>query len=109
MFKLMDKPNDENLKYKEKSLFYGKDLEDYVTNSTYNEWCRFYFPSGVKNKIEKEKMYKVWFDYRDASDPEDSSCSYHIHYIEEVPVNIKSSYEIYEKNEKIIHEYLKQE
>ena len=105
--KLMKKPSDDVLKYKSKKLFYGEDLEDYVTNSIYNDWCRFNFPSKrVKEKIEKDKLYKVWFDYHDASDPMDSSCTYSICYIEEAPEEIMKSLELWKTNEKIVKDYL---
>lgn len=109
MCKLMNKPDEATIKYKEKSLFYGKDLEDYVTNSIYNDWCRFYFPKGVKKKIQKEKMYKVWFEYSEASDPMDSSCSYCIYYIEEVPEDVEMAYLLWQENEKIVDDYLKKQ
>lgn len=107
MSKLMEKPEESNLKYKEKNLFLGKDLEDCKINSIYHDWCRFHFPQGVKNKIEKEKLYKVWFDYSDSSDPANSSCHYTIYYIEEAPEEIKIALEMWETNEKIVKNYLK--
>lgn len=107
MNNLMNKPSDDELKYKTKKLFYGKDLEDYVTNSIYNDWCRFnYKQKGVKEKIEKDKLYKVWFEYHDASDPMDSSCTYFIHYIEEAPEEIQKSLDLWKTNEEIVKKYL---
>jgi hypothetical protein len=107
MTKLMDRPCEEVLRYKTKKLFYGKDLEDYVTNSIYNDWCRFVFRrKGVKEQIEKDKLYKVWFEYRDASDPMDSSCTYTIYYIEEVPEEIKTALETWKSNEQKVKDYL---
>ena len=107
MGKLMDRPNEKWLNGKVKKLFYGKDLEDYVTNSIYDDWCRFVFvEDGVKEKIEKDKMYKAWFEYFDASDPMDSSCKYVIHYIEEVPSDIVNAYDSWKTNEKKVKDYL---
>jgi len=107
MGKLMDRPCEEVLRYKTKKLFYGKDLEDYVTNSIYNDWCKFIFRcKGVKEKVEKDKLYKVWFEYRDASDPMDSSCTYSIYYIEEVPEEIEQSLNLWKTNEQIVKDYL---
>lgn len=107
MNKLMERPDEKWLMGKSKKLFYGKDLEDYVTNSVYDDWCRFNFvESGVKEKIEKNKMYKVWFEYFDASEPMDSSCKYVIHYIEEVPNEIEEAYNLWKINEQKVKDYL---
>ena len=106
----MEKPEEKWLKGKSKKLFYGKDLEDYVTNSIYNDWCRFNFAKrGVKEKIEKNKLYKVWFEYYDASDPMDSSCKYVIHYIEEVPEDIEDAYNTWKISEEKVKKYLFEE
>lgn len=105
--KLMNKPEEKWLNGKSKKLFYGKDLEDYVTNSVFNDWCRFNFVErGVKEKIEKDRMYKVWFEYYDASDPMDSSCKYVIYYIEEVPEEIEKAYNDWKLNEQKVKDYL---
>ena len=32
-------------------------------------------------------LHKVWFEYRDAADPYDSTTWYHVKYIEEVPAD----------------------
>ena len=45
-------------------------------------WC---YPTGVEEKIEDDKTYKVWVVYRDSADPYDSTTWYHVKYIEEVP------------------------
>jgi hypothetical protein len=104
---LMERPSDDVLKYKAKKLFYGKEMEDYVTNSIYDDWCRFHsVQMDVKEKIEKDKLYKVWFEYHDASDPMDSSCSYRIYYIEEVPIEIENALNSWKKCEKIVKDYL---
>ena len=106
----MEKPEEKWLKGKSKKLFYGKDLEDYVTNSIFNDWCRFNFVQrGVKEKLEKNKLYKVWFEYYDASDPMDSSCKYVIHYIEEVPEEIEKAYNDWKLNEEKVKKYLFEE
>lgn len=103
----MNRPDEKWLNGKAKKLFYGKELEDYVTNSIYDDWCRFVFVErGVKEKVEKDKMYKVWFEYYDAADPQDSSCKYVIHYIEEVPEDIVKSYDSWKANEQIVKDYL---
>ena len=103
----MDRPCEEVLRFKTKKLFYGRDLEDYVTNSIYNDWCRFVFRrKGVKEQIEKDKLYKVWFEYSDASDPMDSSCTYSIYYIEETPDEIQNALEMWKTNEQKVKDYL---
>ena len=104
--KIMEKPLEKELRLYSKKLFYGKDMEDYVTNSAFDEWCRFKFPNGVKEKIKKEKMYKVWFDYQDSSDPMNSSCKYIIHYVEEVPDEIEKAYNNWKLNEQKVKDYL---
>lgn len=105
--KLMNKPSDEELKYKTKKLFYGREMEDYITNSIYNDWCRFNFSQGgVKKQIKKDTLYKVWYSYHDASDPMDSSCTYFIYYIEEVPEDIAKSLILWKENEEKVKEYL---
>lgn len=111
MSKLMERPSEDYrpLRLYPKKLFYGRDMEDYVTNSIYDDWCRFHFPHGVKEKIVKDKLYKVWYDYRDASDPMDSSCSYRIEYIEEVPEEIEKAFEEWKLNEEKVKNYLFEE
>lgn len=106
MSTLMEKPIDKAFMLYPKKLFYGKDLEDYVTNSVYDEWCRFHFPNGVKEKIVSSKLYKVWYEYKDSSDPMDNSCKYIIHYIEEAPDDVESAYDIWKKAEQKVKNYL---
>lgn len=111
MDKLMERPSEEYrpLKLYSKKLFYGADMEDYVVNSVYNEWCRFNFPHGVKEKIVRDKLYKVWYDYRDSNDPMNSSCSYRIEYIEEVPEDITHAYNEWKICEQKVKDYLFEE
>lgn len=103
---LMEKPEGKELKLYAKSLFYGKNLEDYITNSAFDEWCRFVFPEGVKEKIEPNKLYKVWYEYSDSSDPMNLSCKYKIIYIEEAPDEIRNGYANWKLNEEKIKNYL---
>lgn len=103
---LMEKPSDKELQIYVKRLFYGEDMEDKIINSIFNEWCRFNFPHGVKEKLEKDKLYKVWYDYKDDSDPMNSSCLYRIIYIEEVPEDIEKAYNDWKLNEQKIKDYL---
>jgi hypothetical protein len=110
MKRLMNRPEEKCLTGKAKNLFFGKDLEDYVTNSIYDDWCKFVFvEKGVKENIEKDKVYKVWYEYFDASNPMDSSCSYSIHYIEEAPEEIREAVIMSKTYEKMMREYLEKE
>lgn len=84
---------------------YGKDMRDYVTNSIYDDWCRWYFPKGIKEKIEDNQLYLIWYHYHDASDPQDSSCSYHVYYIERVPKEIQEKFETHKKYEEELKKY----
>lgn len=83
---LMEKPSEYNLKYVRTNIDKGKYIKTrfpqyrpYI-DPTY--WC---YPNGVKEKIEDDKTYKVWFEYRDAADPDDYTTWYHVKYIEELP------------------------
>lgn len=80
---LMEKPSEYELKYVRTNIDKGKYIKTYTpsySDPTY--WC---YPKGVEKKIEDDKTYKVWFEYRDAADPYDSTTWYHVKYIEEVP------------------------
>lgn len=108
--KLMEKPDSEDFdfKYASKKIMKGSSMHDYVTNSIYDDWCRFHFPNGVKEKIKDDEYYKVWFHYHDAADPMDSSCSYHIVYIEVCRQDIKEYLILKEKMDKAYVDYLKE-
>lgn len=54
-------------------------------------------------------MYKVWYEYFDASGPMDSSCSYSIQYIEEAPEEIREAVIMSKTYEKMIREYFEKE
>lgn len=80
---LMKKPSEYELKYVSTNIDKGKYIKSHFPeygDPTY--WC---YPKGVEKKIEDDKTYKVWFEYRDAADPYDSTTWYHVKYIEEVP------------------------
>ena len=80
---LMEKPSEYELKNVRTNIDKGKYIKTYTPSygdPTY--WC---YPNGVEEKIEDDKTYKVWFNYRDAADPCDSTTWYHVKYIEEVP------------------------
>lgn len=108
--KMMEMPepskgSNENIHRVRPDYIYGKDMHDHVTNSIYNDWCRWYFPQGIKEKIKDNELYLIWYNFKDASDPMDSSCSYHVWYIERAPKEIQEAIETNEKLTKIIIKY----
>ena len=78
---LMEKPSEEILKYVIESIRKGYSIK----TSSYSGNTYWSYPNGVEEKIEDNKTYKVWFFYRDAADPYDSTTCYQVKYIEEVP------------------------
>ena len=79
---LLEKPSEYELKYLSTDISKGKYIKTHTKNYGSSYWR---YPNGVEEKIEDDKTYKVWFDYRDAADPCDSTTWYHVKYIEEVP------------------------
>lgn len=77
---LMDKPSEHVLKYAAASLRKGYSIK----TSSYGGNTYWIYPNSVEEKIEDDKTYKVWFEYRDTADPYDSTIYYHVKYIEEV-------------------------
>lgn len=80
---LMEKPSEYELNNTRTNIEKGKYIKTRCYSygdSTY--WC---YPNGVEEKIEDDKTYKVWFNYRDSADPADFTTWYHVKYIEEVP------------------------
>lgn len=80
---LMENPSEYELKYLSTDISKGKFIKSHFpeySDPTY--WC---YPNGIEEKIEDDKIYKVWFEYRDAAAPCDSTTWYHVKYIEEVP------------------------
>lgn len=63
-----------------------------------------YYDKSVKDKIDKDKYYKCWYTYSDASDPADSSEYYYFVYIEEVPDEIVDAINAQEKVSKYVRE-----
>lgn len=108
--KMMEIPSkegwyDEDITKHTPDYMFGKDMKDYVTNSIYDDWCRWYFPEGIKEKIEDDQLYLVWCHYRSASDPQDSSCSYKVYYIEKTPQYVKDMLYNYKTLEKELKKY----
>lgn len=80
---LMEKPSERELIGVTIGFEKGKYIKTRIqkySDPTY--WC---YPNGVEEKIEDDKTYKFWVEYRDAADPYDSTTWYHVKYIEEVP------------------------
>lgn len=66
-------------------FFFGRDMHTYKPSygdPTY--WN--YTKKSVEKKIEDDSLYKVWFTYNDSADPYDSTTSYCVYYVEEVPI-----------------------
>jgi len=67
-----------------KGIFYGCHMHTHDVGNVYHDIETWHYPNEqIEKKIEDDKRYKVWADYRDAADPMDESCSYKIIYIEE--------------------------
>ena len=88
---LMDKPTDEMVRrYRYngpwsldeccQEIKYGRDMVDEKYHGGVSTWS---FPEGVKDKIENDKKYHVWYHCRTSSDPSDTSIHYTVYYIEE--------------------------
>lgn len=84
---------------------WGKDMKDHITNSIYDDWCRWQFPNNIKEKIEDNKLYLVWYNYKESSDPKNLSCTYIVYYIEKVPQDIQSKIEKIEAYTKETRKY----
>ena len=66
-------------------FFLGKEMHTYAPrygDPTY--WT--YSEKSVEKKIEDDSLYKVWFTCHDSADPYDSTTSYCVYYVEEVPI-----------------------
>ena len=108
--KMMDPPNecghyDEDIHRCTPHYAYGKDMRDYVTNSIYDEWCKWEFPTGIKEQIEDDKLYLVWYHYKDSSNPQSCACKYTVYYIEKTPNYIQEIFEKKIKYEKSLKKY----
>ena len=80
---LMEKPTIYELNYLSTYISKGKFIKSRFPE--YSDPTYWRYPNGIEEKIEDDKTYKVWFEYRDAADPCDSTTWYHVKYIEEVP------------------------
>lgn len=80
---LMEKPSEHELKHLRIDIDKGENIKTYTPQ--YGDPTYWRYPNGVEEKIDDDKTYKVWFNYRDAADPADSTTWYYVKYIEEVP------------------------
>ena len=96
----------EDITYDKPQYSYGKDMKDHITNSIFNDWCKWNFPEGIKEKLEDNQLYLIWYHFKDSSDPQNSSCQYNVYYIEKAPKNIQESLETKIRCEKEINKYL---
>ena len=62
---------------------YGKNLHDYKPQ--YGDPKYWTYPKGVEEKIEDDKLYRVWYTSSDAADPSDSTIWNKVQYITYVP------------------------
>ena len=80
---LLEKPSEYELKCVTICFKKGKYIK--TRSSSHGDptyWC---YPNGVEEKIEDDKTYKVWGEYRDSADSYESTTWYRVKYIEEVP------------------------
>ena len=106
--KMMDISNDEYLQryvYTHQPMYmYGKMMHDTIVNS-FSDIDKWFFPNGVKEKIEDDELYLVWYEWIDSADMRNESTKYYVKYIEIVPEYIKNSIWTKEFLEKEIDKY----
>ena len=66
---------------------YGKNLHNYTPE--YGDPKYWIYPKGVEEKIEDDKLYRVWYTSRDAADPSDYTIWNTVQYIAYVPTEIQ--------------------
>ncbi len=87
---LMPKPTDEEVRNVLQGIlefsdipchtFFGSEMKDRQYHAGETTWS---FPKGVREKIQDDKMYHVWYTSHSPADPYDTSTFYHVYYIEE--------------------------
>ena len=82
---------------------YGREMKDHQFSN--HDWRRWIFPKAVKDKIDDNTLYLVWFRYSDAADPADSSEQFYVYYIEKAPKEIREAREKAEELTKKVREY----
>lgn len=85
-------------------IFKGRDLFETEPNYLGDYKHVSFFDKSVKDKIDKDKYYKCWYTYSDASDPADSSEYFYFVYVEEVPQDIVDAILAQSKIEKYLRE-----
>lgn len=63
-------------------IFWGRDIHTYEPH--YGDPTYWHYEKGVEKQIKDDRQYKVWYTWRDAADPCDSTTSYTVWYIEEI-------------------------
>jgi len=106
---LMNKPDDLNWRVK---ISLGKYL--HTEEPRYSDPTYWIYPEGIEEKIKDDKLYKVWYSYKDAADPADSTTWNYVKYIENIiPEKIKiynrllNILDIFRNYENIIGKYNK--
>lgn len=90
--KLMERPSDEEIlndmytsarKLSELSngIFLGSQMHNHSHHAGEETWS---FPDGVREKIEDDKKYDVYYETNSPSDPYDTSSHHYVYYIEDV-------------------------
>jgi hypothetical protein len=64
-------------------ILWGRDI--HTVEPRYGSPTYWHYEYGVEEKIKDDCRYKVWFTSRDAADTSDSTVSYTVWYIEELP------------------------
>ena len=63
-------------------ICYGRDIHTYEPK--YGDPTYWSYEKGVEAKIKDDYQYKIWYTWRDAADPADSTTWYRVWYIEEI-------------------------
>jgi putative resolvase len=90
--KLMEKPTDDEILHDiytgasrlselTNSILLGSRMHDHSYHAGEETWT---FPDGVREKIEDDKKYDVYYETHTPSDPYDTSSHHHVYYIEEI-------------------------
>ena len=90
---LMKKPSDKDVKNIYSGIlkfedipcqtYYGYEMRNCLHHGGETTWS---FPTGIREKILNDKMYRVWNICCDSSDPCDTSIHHIVYYIEELVI-----------------------
>lgn len=88
--RIMDKPSDEDARNVNHGIhglsdipcqvYYGREMHNHSYHGGETTWS---FPDGVREKLNDDKLYRVWNTWHDAADPYDTSTHHTVYYIEE--------------------------